>query len=251
MVGKKEGYASETTGRCSIFCLIMKSVNAVVFLYFFLCFLQVLPRRKAPRGGARRRPQATEWWDMFRDKGPHRGRRAATNLDRFSDTAAQHQQCPDVGFVYSIELYLLKANTSQIPFTCYVALTGPISHRRPLTITLTSQHSLTFADLPASRKRVCQSHSRIYMRPEPQTMQEDLGGQASRIWGSGPGGPNCRTGFWSASELCLHTHIYTQIRTQIQTHARTNTHTMHTMHACILGVCYPSPARDLARPTSC
>jgi hypothetical protein len=47
----------------------MKSVNAVVFLYFFLCvFLQVLPRRKAPWGGAQRRPQATEWWDMFRDK---------------------------------------------------------------------------------------------------------------------------------------------------------------------------------------
>lgn len=26
----------------------MKSVNAVVFLYFFFVFLQVLPRRKAP-----------------------------------------------------------------------------------------------------------------------------------------------------------------------------------------------------------
>lgn len=99
--GRKEGYASETIGRCSIFCLIMKSVNAVVFFVFFV-YLQVLPRRKALKGGARRRPQAMAWWDMFRDKGPHRGRRAATNLDRFSDTAAQHQQRPDVGFVYSI-----------------------------------------------------------------------------------------------------------------------------------------------------
>lgn len=224
-----------------------------LFVLFFCVFYKCFPGERHPRGGARRRPQAMEWWDMFRDKGPHRGRRAATNLDRFSDTAAQHQRCPDVGFVYSIELYLLKANTSQIPFTCYVALTGPISHRRPLTITFTSQHSLTFADLAALRKRVCQSHSRIYMRPEPQTMQEDLGGQASRIWGSGPGGPNCRTGFGSASELCLHTHIYTQIRTQIrtqiQTHARTRTQCTQCIH--ILGVRYPSPARDLARPTSC
>lgn len=47
--GRKEGYASETTGRCSIFCLIMKSVNAVVLFVFFCVFLQVLPRRKALR----------------------------------------------------------------------------------------------------------------------------------------------------------------------------------------------------------
>lgn len=100
--GRKEGYASETTGRCSIFCLIMKSVNVVVFFCLFFVFLQVLPRRQALREAREDKPQATEWWDMFRDKGPHRGRRAATNLDRFSDTAAQHQQCPDVGFVYSI-----------------------------------------------------------------------------------------------------------------------------------------------------
>lgn len=55
--GRKEGYASETTGRCSIFCLIMKSVNVVVF-FVFSVFLQVLPRRKALKGGARRQPQA-------------------------------------------------------------------------------------------------------------------------------------------------------------------------------------------------
>lgn len=41
--GRKEGYASETTGRCSIFCLIMKSVNAVVFFCLFLCFYKCFP----------------------------------------------------------------------------------------------------------------------------------------------------------------------------------------------------------------
>lgn len=53
--GRKEGYASETTGRCSIFCLIMKSVNVVVLFIFFVFFTSA-SQAKGTEGGARRRP---------------------------------------------------------------------------------------------------------------------------------------------------------------------------------------------------
>lgn len=55
--GRKEGYASETTGRCSIFCLIMKSVNVVVLFVFFVFFYNGASQAKGTEGGARRRPR--------------------------------------------------------------------------------------------------------------------------------------------------------------------------------------------------
>lgn len=141
----------EVCQRCGLF---------VFFCVFTKCFPGARHRGEAREDDPRRRSGGT----CFATRAHTEGRRAATNLDRFSDTAARHQQCPDVGFVYSIELYLLKANTLQYPLpTLWPShWSNSLSPLLTLTTTVTSQQSPSRADRSALRNhRVCQSQSRI------------------------------------------------------------------------------------------